>query len=80
VDDAEIIASTAAAHEMTEVPPSMLAALNAASGELGELFRRFFGDFSFDDIDLRLPTRTFDGRLDIEVGGRSRELPPCVTI
>ena len=30
VDGAEIIASTAAAHEMTEVPPAMLAALNAA--------------------------------------------------
>lgn len=74
VKDAEIIASTAAAHEMSEVPPSMLAALNAAPGEIGELFRRFFGDFSFDGIELRLPTRTFDSRLEIEVGGRIIEL------
>ena len=74
VDGAEIISSTAAAHEMTEVPPSMLAALNAAPGEVGDLFRSFFGDFRFDGIELRLPTRTFDGRLDIEVGGRVIEL------
>ena len=74
VDGAEIIASTAAAHEMTEVPPSMLAALNAAPGEVGDLFRSFFGAFQFDGIELRLPTRTFDGRLDIDVGGRVIEL------
>lgn len=74
VDGADIIASTAAAHEMSEVPPSMLAALNAAPGEIGDLFRRFFGAFDFDGIDLRLPTRTFDGRLDLEVGGRAVEL------
>lgn len=74
VDGAEIISSTAAAHEMSEVPPSMLAALNAAPGEIGDLFRSFFGDFRFDGIELRLPTRTFDGRLDIDVGGRVIEL------
>lgn len=74
VENAEIIASTAAAHEMTEVPPSMLAALNAAPGDVGELFRSFFGEFQFEGIELRLPTRTFDGRLDIEVGGRVIEL------
>jgi glyoxylase-like metal-dependent hydrolase (beta-lactamase superfamily II) len=74
VADAEIIASAAAAHEMTEVPPAMLAALNHAEGELGDLFRAFFGDFEFDGIEMRLPTRTFEGRLDVEVGGRVIEL------
>jgi len=74
VEGAEIIASSSAAHEMAEVPPSMLAALNAAPGELGELFRGFFGAFRFDGIEQRLPTRTFDGRLDVEVGGRVVEL------
>jgi glyoxylase-like metal-dependent hydrolase (beta-lactamase superfamily II) len=74
VRDAEIIASNATAREMVEVPPAMLAALNNAPGEVGDLFRSFFGDFSFDDIELVPPTRTFDGRLDIEVGGRSIEL------
>jgi glyoxylase-like metal-dependent hydrolase (beta-lactamase superfamily II) len=70
----EIVASTAAAEEMPEVPPSMLAALNEAPGEVGDLFRSFFGDFHFDGIELVLPTRTFDDRLDLDVGGRAVEL------
>lgn len=72
--DAEIVASASTAHEMTEVPPSLMAGLNKAPGEVGELFRRFFGDFEFDGIELTLPTRTFSGRLDLEVGGRAVEL------
>ena len=43
VGDAEIISSRAAAEEMSHVPPSMLAALNSAPGDLGKLFRGFFG-------------------------------------
>jgi glyoxylase-like metal-dependent hydrolase (beta-lactamase superfamily II) len=74
VAGAEIIASTAAADEMGDVPPALLAGLNQADGEIGELFRHFFGAFDFDGIELTLPTRTFDGRLDVEVGGRSVEL------
>ena len=74
VTGAEIIASSQAAHEMTEVPPAMLAQLNSAPGELGDLFRSFFGEFEFDGINMALPTRIFDGRLDIEVGGRAIEL------
>jgi cyclase len=74
VKNAEIIASSATAHEMSEVPPSMLAALNNAPGEVGDLFRHFFGEFEFDGIELTLPTRTFDGRYECEVGGRIVEL------
>jgi len=74
VDGAEIIASAATAHEMTEVPPAMLAALNKADGEVGALFRHFFGAFDFDGITVRMPTRTFERRLDLEVAGRSVEL------
>jgi cyclase len=74
VADAEIIASAAAAEEMADVPPSLLAALNAAEGEVGDLFRGFFGAFHFDGIEQRLPTRTFEGRLEVEVGGRVVEL------
>ena len=74
VADREIIASRAAAEEMNHVPPAMMAQLNAAPGEIGELFRSFFGDFRFDDIELTPPTRTFEGRLEIEVGGRAVEL------
>lgn len=70
----DIVASTATGREMNEVPPAMLAALNQAPGEVGELFRSFFGEFSFDGIDVVLPTTTFDGRLDLDVGGRTVEL------
>jgi cyclase len=74
VDGAQIVASSATAHEMSDVPPSMLAALNAAPGEVGDLFRSFFGEFEFDGIEPRLPDRTFDGRLELDVGGRVVEL------
>ena len=66
----EIVASAATAHEMREVSPAMLAGLSAAPGEVGAMFRGFFGAFDFAGIELALPTRTFDGRLDLEVGGR----------
>ena len=71
---AEIVASVATAHEMTEVPPAMLAALNKAPGEVGDLFRSFFGDFEFDGIEMTLPTQTFTGRLTVQAGGRDVEL------
>lgn len=71
---AEIVASTATAEEMAEVPPSTLAALNRAPGDVGELFRSFFGEFEFDGIEMRSPDRTFDGRLGLDVGGRAIEL------
>ena len=47
--------SAATAHEMAEVPPSMLAALERAPGDVGDLFRSFFGAFQFDGIEVRLP-------------------------
>ena len=74
VDAPEIIASAATAHEMAEVPPSMLAALNRAEGDVGVLFRHFFGAFDFDGITVRMPTRTFEGRLELDVAGRVVEL------
>ncbi len=72
--DAEIIASTAAAAEMAEVPAAMMAALLHADGDVGELFRSFFGEFDFAGIVGRSPTSTFDGRLSLDVGGRVVEL------
>jgi glyoxylase-like metal-dependent hydrolase (beta-lactamase superfamily II) len=74
VERAEIIASAATAHEMADVPPAMLAALNRAPGDVGDLFRGFFGAFDFDGIDMRMPTRTFERELSVEVGGRAVEL------
>jgi glyoxylase-like metal-dependent hydrolase (beta-lactamase superfamily II) len=74
VSTAEIVASAAAAAEMGHVPPSLLADLTATPGEMGDLFRDVFGDFQFDGITLTLPTRTFEGRLELDVGGRPVEL------
>lgn len=72
--DAAIVSSEAAAAEMEDVPPSMLHALNEAPGEVGELFRSFFGAFDFEGIELTLPTSTFSGRTTLDVGGRPVEL------
>jgi cyclase len=74
VADAEIIATAAAAEEMGEVPPALLAGLNEAPGDVGELFRNFFGEFDFSGITLTPPTRTFEGRLTLDVAGREVEL------
>jgi cyclase len=72
--DVEIVSSTATAEEMPQVPPAMLDALNQQPGEVGELFRSFFGDFDFGGIELTMPTRTFDDRLELDVGGRRVEM------
>jgi glyoxylase-like metal-dependent hydrolase (beta-lactamase superfamily II) len=74
VTGAEIVASTACAEEMADVPPSLLASLVRADGDVGELFRGFFGAFDFEGITPRLPDRTFDGQLDLDVAGRTVEL------
>ena len=70
----EIIASAATAHEMSEVPPAMLAALNSEPGDVGDLFRHFFGEFDFEGIEPTLPTKTFTGKHSVTVGGRVVEL------
>jgi glyoxylase-like metal-dependent hydrolase (beta-lactamase superfamily II) len=77
VSDSEIIASRAAAAEMAELPPARLAEMMAAApdlGELGAFLQRIFGPFRFDDIELTLPTRTFDGELELRVGDRQVRL------
>jgi cyclase len=77
IENAEIIASKAGAHEMEELPPAAMAQLmkNAASmGEVGEFFLHCFGDFDFAGITLRMPTRTFSGSLDVKVGDKDIHL------
>jgi glyoxylase-like metal-dependent hydrolase (beta-lactamase superfamily II) len=74
VSECEIVSTTAAAEEMLEVPASLLAALCDADGEVGELFRHFFGEFDFTGIKSTPPTRTFSGRLELDIGGRSVEI------
>jgi glyoxylase-like metal-dependent hydrolase (beta-lactamase superfamily II) len=74
---AEIIASTASAHEMGELPPEVMAELmrnTAELGALGEYFQHCFGQFKFDGIRFTPPTRTFDGTLDLRVGDKTLHL------
>ena len=73
LEGARIVASKACAEEMGRVPPAALAALlrNADSlGAAGEFFRRAFGAFDFEGIQLVPPTETFSGELRLRVGDR----------
>lgn len=77
VRNAEILASTASAEEMTEQPPAMLAEMVRRApdmGEVGEFFLHCFGDFDFAGVTLRAPTRTFTGTLTVPVGDKTVEL------
>ncbi len=75
VPDAEIVASTAAAHEMDDTPPAMLAAMVKAAPQLEPVLGRWitaaFGPYEFDGIEMRTPTSTFEGALTLDVGGRA---------
>jgi len=73
VTGAEIIASTASALEMNELPPEAMAAMMEAAkgmGGVGDYFLHCFGQFRFDNISHTPPTRTFDGELDLRVGDK----------
>jgi glyoxylase-like metal-dependent hydrolase (beta-lactamase superfamily II) len=73
---AEIIASTACAHEMLELDPATLAMFSSLedAGELGEFMKHCFGAFRFEGITLTPPTRTFEGRMELDVAGTAVEL------
>jgi glyoxylase-like metal-dependent hydrolase (beta-lactamase superfamily II) len=69
----EIYASAACAAEMDELSPEMLRAMTSATdlpGELASFVEHAFGPFDFEGITMRKPSQTFQGRLDLEVGGR----------
>lgn len=73
VTGAEIIASTASAAEMAELPPEAMAALVKAAGDMGNVGQYLlhcFGKFHFEGIRYTPPTRTFDGQLDLRVGDK----------
>jgi cyclase len=75
--DAQIIATARCAKEMLALPPSTMAAMLRSADALGAagLFvQKIFSPFCFDDIPLALPTRTFEDRLDLQVGGRAVSL------
>lgn len=79
LENAEVIASDAAAREMSELTPAAMAefkrgAVAGRLGEAGAYFAEIFAPFDFGRARGRAPTRTFDRRLDIPVGGKAVEL------
>lgn len=66
--DAEIIASAAARAEMPDAGPQRLEALRNLPGPTGDFAREIFGPFDWSDFEATLPSRTFDRRLDLDVG------------
>lgn len=73
VEGAEIIASKACAEEMRSEPPARLAAMMKAAssmGPVGEYILKIFGPFQFEGIRGALPTRTFEGELEVTVGAK----------
>src|SRR5690606_27151196 len=65
----EIIASNAAAAEMPEALPDRLEALRQLPGPVGDFASEIFGAFDWSGFEATLPTRTFDRRLELNVGG-----------
>tara|TARA_R110001599_G_scaffold353231_1_gene590989 strand:+ start:66672 stop:67658 length:987 start_codon:yes stop_codon:yes gene_type:complete len=73
VADARIIASSASAAEMNELPPEAMAAIMetaATMGKVGEYFLHCFGQFQFAGIKHTPANCTFDGELDLQVGDK----------
>ncbi|HEY6130833.1 MAG TPA: MBL fold metallo-hydrolase [Halioglobus sp.] len=70
---AEIIASTASALEMRELPAATMAAIMENIEDLGPLsgyFQHCFGPFRYGGIRFTPPTLTFDGELDLQIGDK----------
>ena len=71
VEGAEIVATAACAEEMAREGPAALLAFQKRAPEMGALgvyALHCFGAFRFDDVEVRLPTRTFTGQLELRVG------------
>lgn len=69
VAEAEILAASGTVADMHAVGPAQLVGLLSMPGPAGEFARRVFGRYRFDDITPTYPTRTFDGELELDVGG-----------
>lgn len=77
IENAEIIASQATAEEFSDVPPAMLDEMVKSAdpnSPLGVYLREIFGPFQFEGIELKPPTRTFTGELDLKVGDKAVQL------
>ncbi len=77
VPEARVITSKACAEEMAEVSPAVMHQflLNAdALGPAGAFFKRAFGVFDFEGIEVPPPDETFSGELELRVGDRPVQL------
>jgi cyclase len=78
VAGAEIVTSAACAEEMRHDGGAKRLAdfkNNAAQmGEAGRFFAEIFAPFDFDGINVAMPTRTFSGTIDCQVGGKTVRL------
>ncbi len=87
VPNAEIVATTAAALEMAELPPAKVAALMAGArggqlGPAGEMLVEVFAPFDLASATGKAPTRTFEDQLVLFVGDkevRLKKLGPAHT-
>lgn len=81
----EIISSRKCAEAMAAFPPQTMADIikaGSAMGKMGEFITRCFSKYNYDGIEAALPTRTFEGELELQVGGmavRLIEVGPCHT-
>lgn len=71
-DSIPIYSTRAADAELRAVPPALVAALEHIdeSPEWRTFWSRTFGRFDFSNVQLRPPTDTFDGRVELTVGDR----------
>src|SRR5919198_771604 len=72
-DGAEIYATAGAAAELKAAPPELVNTLkhtDQLGPEFSAYIRRIFGPFSFEDVELRPPTATFEGALVLRAGDR----------
>ena len=72
--ESEIVSTARCAEEMLRLPPATMAAMLRSAdtlGAAGQFVQRIFAPFSFDDVPLVVPTRTFERQLDLQVGDRT---------
>ena len=84
LEGSEIIATARCAEEMLQLPPATMAAMLRSAdslGAAGQFVQRIFSPFSFEDVPLAVPTRTFErparpaGRRPHGLAARSRPGP-----
>ena len=71
---AEVIASAASAREMEAFTAEMMQGFMDAApslGEAGEYVQEIFGPFDFHDVAEKLPTKTFTGEMQLQVGNKN---------